>query len=90
MHLATSRFLVINDNYHSDWHAFINNRKVPLLRSNVAFKGLWIPAGDSIVVLRFSHPLCYVWHYLLIAVFWGTFLYFLVLMKKAKQTKSYV
>ena len=85
MHLATRQFLVINNNYHSDWHAFINGREVPLLRANVAFKGLWIPAGDSMVVLRFSHPLRYVWHYLLIALYWGTFVYFLVLLNKPNK-----
>jgi len=84
-HLKTRQFLVINDNYHSDWHAFINGRSVPLLRANVAFKGLWVPAGDAVVVLRFSNPLCYMWHGLLIAVFWGTFVYLLVLIKKEKM-----
>jgi len=88
-HLETRQFLVINNNYHSDWHAFINGRGAPLLRANAAFKGLWIPAGDSTVVLRFSNPLRYLWHYLLIALYWGTFVYFLVLIKQAKQKKFY-
>ena len=46
-HLSRSQFLVINDNYNSDWHAFINGHQVRLLRANVSFKGLWVPSGES-------------------------------------------
>ncbi|MBF0504942.1 MAG: hypothetical protein HQL14_07565 [Candidatus Omnitrophica bacterium] len=84
-HLHARQFLVINDNFHSDWHAFINGRQTPLYRANVAFKGLWVPAGESDVLLRFSHPLRYAGHFMLIAIFWGTFVYLLVLIKSDKR-----
>jgi len=87
-HLSNSRFLVINDNYNTDWHAFINGHPVRLLRANVAFKGLWVPCGDSKIVLRFSNPRCYLFHFVLIAFFAGIFLYLLVLLRKPSE--SYV
>ena len=88
-HLTSSRFLVINDNYNSDWHAFINGHQARLLRANVSFKGLWVPSGESIIVLRFSNPLRYMLHFALIALFAGTFLYLLVLLKKKKRNLMY-
>lgn len=81
-HLSKSRFLVINDNFNSGWHAFINGQHVRLFRANVAFKGLWVPSGDSRVIIRFSNPLRYFFHYVMIALFAGVFIYFLLLYKK--------
>jgi len=80
-HLSNSQFLVINDNYNSEWHVFINGHPARLLRANVSFKGLWIPAGDSSIVLRFLNPMRYALHWGLIILFLGTFLYLLVLLK---------
>jgi uncharacterized membrane protein YfhO len=80
-HLPNSEFLVVNDNYNSDWHAFINGHPARLLRANVSFKGLWVPSGDSTIVLRFSTPTRYMLHFALIILFAGTFLYLLVLLK---------
>ena len=88
--LAKSRFLVINDCYNKDWHAFINGHQAPLLRANVAFKGLWVPAGESKVLLRFSSPKRYLFHFALIALFIGAFVYFLILIfKERKRTGSH-
>jgi hypothetical protein len=85
-HLPISQFLVVNDNYNSHWHAFINGQPVHLFRANASFKGLWVPSGESNIVLRFSSPKRYIFHISLIILFAGTFLYLLVLLKKeAKQ-----
>ncbi|MDE2010134.1 MAG: hypothetical protein KGJ09_08665 [Candidatus Omnitrophica bacterium] len=83
-HLSRRRFLVINDNYGAKWHAFINGRPAPLLRANISFKGLWLGAGDSKVVLRYSTPGAYVFRWGLIAAFAGIFLYMLVLLKQER------
>jgi len=88
-HLSSSQFLVINDNYNKDWHAFINGRQAHLFRANVAFKGLWIPAGESSVLLRFSTPKRYALHFGLIFLFMGTFLYSLILLRKGRQSASH-
>jgi len=82
MHLAYSQFLVINDNYTVDWHAFINGHPAHLLRANVSFKGLWVPAGDSVVLLCYSTPMHYFFHFSLIVLFAGTFLYLLALLQR--------
>lgn len=88
-HFAISRFLVVNDNYNSDWHVFINGRPARLLRANVSFKGLWVPSGDSVIVLRFSNPVRYMLHWSLIILFLGVFLYLLVLLRTSKSPEIY-
>jgi hypothetical protein len=47
------QFLVYTDNFESGWSARINGKPVELLRANVAFKGLWLPAGENTVQLSF-------------------------------------
>jgi uncharacterized membrane protein YfhO len=84
-HLNNSQFLVINDNYNTQWHALINGRQARLLRANFAFKGLWVPAGDSNIVLHFSNPKRYMLHFGLMVLFGGVFLYLLVLLKKEQR-----
>ncbi|MBF0571894.1 MAG: hypothetical protein HQL12_08515 [Candidatus Omnitrophica bacterium] len=90
--LLKRQFLVINDNFNRDWHAFINGHQARLLRANGSFKGLWIPQGESTVVLRFSTPGRYLLHFSLLVLFNGVFLYLLVLLriKKKKDPVSYV
>jgi hypothetical protein len=88
-HLNNSQFLVINDNYNTQWHALINGHQARLLRANFAFKGLWVPSGDSSIVLHFSTLKRYMFHFGLIALFGGVFLYLLVLFKK-ERPGSYV
>ena len=68
------KFLVYNDSYQSDWHAFVNGQPVKLLRANVAFKGLWLPAGENIVLLRFHSPARMFLHLFLIVFFMGVLL----------------
>ena len=48
------KFLVYNDGYYPDWTAFVNGKKVPLYRANVAFKGIWVDAGAQTVEFRFG------------------------------------
>ena len=55
-HFDRDRFLVYNDSYHPGWHARVNGRQVPLYRANIAFKGVYLPAGENDVVLEFPAP----------------------------------
>jgi hypothetical protein len=57
------RFLLWTDNYHSGWHVFINGAEVKLLRADHAFKGVWVPAGESRVFFRFGTPWVHAWRY---------------------------
>ncbi len=81
-HLDKSRFLVINDNYNSGWQAYINGQKARLLRTNFSFKGLWVPSGDSSIVLHFSNTRRYLLHFALIILFAGVFIYLLMLLRR--------
>ncbi len=80
-HLSKSKFLVIKDNYHSQWHALINGQAAPVLRADVSFIGLWLPAGASDIVVRFASPGRYFFHMALVLLFAGTFLYLCALFK---------
>jgi len=81
-HLTQGQFLVVNDNYDNAWRAFINGHPARLLRANVSFKGLWLPQGDSRVVLRFASVRHYLFCFFLMALFAGVFLSLLVLLKR--------
>ena len=65
------KFLVYNDSFHRDWRARINGKQAEILRANVAFKGLWLPAGENIVYLRYRWWQDYFGIFL--AVFFGVF-----------------
>lgn len=46
-------FLVLADTYYSGWSATVNNQPVPLLRANRAMRAVPIPAGKSMVEMRY-------------------------------------
>lgn len=50
------KFLVYNDGYTINWMVHINGKKEKIFRSNIAFKGFWLPAGKNIVDLKYSPP----------------------------------
>lgn len=51
---SADKFLVYNDNYHPGWRAYIDGKKSPLYRANMAFKGLWIPEGKHTLKLVYG------------------------------------
>ncbi len=55
----TRKFLVYNDSYHSGWQAWVNNEPTKIYRANIAFKGLWLPAGENVVLMRYRSN---AWH----------------------------
>lgn len=50
------KFLVYNDSFHPDWQAFVDGKRAPCYRANIAFKGVKLPAGSHHVRLRFHPP----------------------------------
>jgi len=68
-HFLKDKFLVYNDSYHDDWQATINGKPADVVRANIAFKGLKLPAGENVVYLRFR-PL---WRHFIIVVLFGLF-----------------
>lgn len=67
------KFLVYNDAYHSEWQAKIDGQLTEVYRANIAFKGIWIPAGRHTIVFWFGSPWRYVLNYALIIIFGGVF-----------------
>ncbi len=68
-HFDSKKFLVYNDSFYEGWRAFVNGKETKLWRANYAFKGLWVPAGESVVVLRFGMWWQYAVNYFLAGVF---------------------
>ena len=46
--------LFLSDSYDDDWHVYINNQKVPLLRAHYALRAVAIPAGRHLVSFRYN------------------------------------
>jgi len=72
-HFDKEKFLVYNDSFHSGWRAFIDGKQTKIYRSNVAFKGIWVPPGERIVYFQFLPVRYYVlgifYHVLFLVVF---------------------
>ncbi|MBF0485938.1 MAG: hypothetical protein HQL16_05445 [Candidatus Omnitrophica bacterium] len=66
---VSSKFVVYNDNFLKGWTVFIDGRKVPLYRSNVAFKGVWVPAGPHDVLFHFGSLGEIIYHLLIFFLF---------------------
>ena len=51
------RLLVISENYHPNWRAFVNGIETRLVRANYLWKAVPLPAGNHRVELRYHDPL---------------------------------
>jgi hypothetical protein len=67
------KFFVYNDCYYPGWEAYVNGKKVDLWRANMAFKGVYLPAGMNIVHFRFGNHWLYIFNYGLLAMFYSVF-----------------
>ena len=50
----TGKFLVYTDSYDKNWKVFVNQHEQKLYRANMAFKGVWLPAGRNEVKFQYS------------------------------------
>ncbi len=66
-------FLVLLDAFDPRWKAEVDGRPVPLYRTDVAFRGIALPAGSHRVVFRF-HPVLGRWGITAGLAAWGLFL----------------
>jgi hypothetical protein len=82
LNLDREKFLVLTDSYHPSWKASIDGRPEPIVRTNIAFKGLWVPAGEHTVMFRFKTLGDLLFNYILIAIYAGIFVYLLRLVFK--------
>lgn len=51
--LHKPKFLVYTDNFTSEWRAYIDGHETQLYRSNIAFKGVLLPAGGHFVDIAY-------------------------------------
>ena len=47
------RMLVLSENYHSNWHAFVDGLEVEIYRANYVWKAVHVPAGEHVVEFRY-------------------------------------
>jgi hypothetical protein len=51
---AQGGYVLIDDQYDSDWQAQVNGRDVPLLRADYILRAVQIPAGASTITLHYA------------------------------------
>jgi hypothetical protein len=51
--LDRAGFLVLLDGYDRGWRASVDGREAPLLRANVGFRAIAVPAGAHVVEMRY-------------------------------------
>jgi len=54
--LESDGWLVTVEGYDADWRAAIDGRPAPVLRANLAFRAVPVPAGRHVVEQRYSPP----------------------------------
>lgn len=62
-------FLVSSETYYPGWHAEIDGQPSPIILTNVAFRGLAVPAGTHTVTMRFQPSILW-WSLALSAISW--------------------
>jgi len=62
------KFLVFNDAFYPGWKVFVNGRYREIIRTNVAFKGLWVPVGESVIHFRYGDPWRFILGFLLMGI----------------------
>jgi len=48
------KFIVINEAFHPGWRCTIDGKPARLYQANIAFRGIYVPAGRHVVAMRFS------------------------------------
>ncbi|MCA9398263.1 MAG: hypothetical protein KC618_00830 [Candidatus Omnitrophica bacterium] len=77
--LNKSKFLVYNDSFHPDWNVEIDGKAETIYRANLAFKGVWLPAGEHIVRFHYGKRWQYLLKVIVLAAFTGLFMYLIYL-----------
>jgi hypothetical protein len=59
-HMGTAGLVVLSDLWDVGWHAYLNGRLVPILRTDHALRGILVPAGESSIEFRYW-PRSFTW-----------------------------
>ena len=84
----SDKFLVFNDGYYPGWKVYLNGQKVSLVRANVAFKGVFVPAGKQVIEFRFGEVWRYAIEIFLIIFYMIFFIRFLFLWRENNITRK--
>jgi hypothetical protein len=52
--METPGLLVLADAWDQGWRAYVNGRRVPILRANYALRGVVLPAGSATIEFRYQ------------------------------------
>ena len=58
--METPGLVVLADLWDKGWRAFLNGRRVPILRTNHAIRGVVVPAGSGMLEFRYA-PVSFAW-----------------------------
>jgi hypothetical protein len=78
-------FLVFNDAFHPLWRATVNGHALRVWRANGAFKGIKVPAGESLVVFRFASSGKYFLNILALIATYGVFIFLLLYARQESR-----
>nr|MBC7244475.1 YfhO family protein [Chloroflexota bacterium] len=54
VHAAADGYLVLTDAWYPDWHVRVDGREAPLLRADLLFRAVYLPAGEHIVEFSYA------------------------------------
>lgn len=54
VHTESAKILMLNEYYDKNWKVYVNGEEQELLKTNYLFRGLEVPAGDSLVEFRYE------------------------------------
>jgi hypothetical protein len=60
VHLETAALVVLADLWDQGWHAYLQGKRVPILRANHAIRGVVVPAGSATLEFRYA-PASFTW-----------------------------
>ncbi len=84
-------FLVRLENFHPNWHAFIDGKKSRIYRANYAFQAIKIPKGKHEISFRFltRYPFLFYSHIFCVFLTWVAFNFYLYRLNLRRHLKSH-
>jgi len=52
----TDCYLIVRDNHHRHWRAWVDGRETPIFRANYNMRGIRLPAGEHVVEFGYQPP----------------------------------